>query len=126
MKKILKGFVAASAVAATMSTLAACVPANAEKAKAKLENKNYDVVVLDGKASEVFGIKGVEKFLTATKTDDNNVEIVGAYYFESTSAAKDAYEKIEKLLKNEDKDAYVKRSGKVIYGGTQTAVKDFD
>lgn len=128
MKKSVKGLFALTAAVAAVS-LTACVPSTADKAKEKLEKEDYKVVVvtqdtildLTEGGLQIGNLEGV---MTATK----DKEFVSAYYFEKSSDAKDAMEKIKKNSEKENKDSNVKvkRSGKVIYSGTEQAMKDFN
>lgn len=132
MKKSVKGLFALTAAVAAVS-LTACTPKTADKAKEKLEKEDYKVVVvtqntiLDG-TEVLLQIGNLEGAMTATKTVDGKVEVVSAYWFEKSSDAKDAMDKIKENMTSENKDSNitVKRSGKVIYSGTEQAMKDFN
>ncbi|MBE6702771.1 MAG: hypothetical protein E7585_05105 [Ruminococcaceae bacterium] len=66
------------------------------------------------------GGKDVEATLSAT----NGKEFVRIVYYESASAAKDAWEAAyEEFEKENDSDLIIKRSGKMIWSGTKAAIK---
>lgn len=124
MKKIVKGLAVTATTFAAVATLAACVPGNSDKAKAKLEKEGY-VVVKDetvATALKVAGVKEIETLNIAKKDS----EVVTYVYFSTSSAAKDAFESIKKYAEKNDSKVEAKRSGKVIYYGTETAMKDFN
>ena len=123
MKKVIKGLAVTATTFAAVATLAACVPGTADKAKTKLETAGYKVEVADQEyisiAASMLGMDGLESMIMAEK--DN--EYVSAMYFTSTDAAKKFYDENSKDV---EEGEIVKRSGKVVYGGTETAVKDFN
>lgn len=137
MKKTLR-LTSVALVLMMLLTLTSCVPSDSSKAEEKMEKKDYKVVVVTGTAAELagkaLGVEGLSETMVATKTakdedGKDTIEIVSAYWFEETSHAKEAFEKIEKAAKedSESTDNFVcKRSGKVIYAGTKQAVKDFN
>ena len=137
MKKTLR-LTSVALVLMMLLTLTSCVPSDSSKAEEKMEKKGYKVVVVTGTAAELagkaLGVEGLSETMVATKTakdedGKDTIEIVSAYWFEETSQAKEAFEKIEKAAKedSESTDNFVcKRSGKVIYAGTKQAVKDFN
>lgn len=137
MKKTLR-LTSVALVLMMLLTLTSCVPSDSSKAEEKMEKKDYKVVVVTGTAAELagkaLGVEGLSETMVATKTakdedGKDTIENVSAYWFEETSQAKEAFEKIEKAAKedSESTDNFVcKRSGKVIYAGTKQAVKDFN
>lgn len=135
MKKTLR-LTSLALVLMMVLTLTSCVPGTAEKAKAKMEKKDYKVVEVSGDEVEIamgfLGIKGVTSYITATKTVENKdgkktIETVTALYFEKVEDAKSAMKKVEETAEKEkDEDYSVKRSGKVVYSGTKKAMKDFN
>ena len=124
MKKSITKIIALSLVAVMMCfALASCGAPNKnpEKAKAALEKAGYTVQYTEANPDEAEGVTGV---LVATEKDsENGVYII---YFESASAAKDAWkdakDEINELAK-EQKDFVAKQSGSMIYYGTKDAVK---
>ncbi|MBE6548179.1 MAG: hypothetical protein E7667_04795 [Ruminococcaceae bacterium] len=117
-------------VALTLIAVMACAmfvacggPAsNPEKAKEALEKNGYTVTVVDGQ-----GVEGLDKMVTGIKIDLEDTEnsgMITIFYFESKSAANDAWEDIEKTYGDEEEDVIVKKSGKMIYAGTEQAIKD--
>lgn len=124
MKKIIKGLAVTATTFAAVATLAACVPGDSDKAKAKLEKEGYVVVKDETVAGllKLAGVKEIETLNVATKDS----EVVTYVYFSTSSAAKDAYDTIKEQAKKNDSKVEAKRSGKVIYYGTETAMKDFN
>ena len=76
--------------------LAACAPANIEKAQEKLKDAGYTIVTMSEEA--VPGVDGSVGSITATKTDSlmgaisGDIDMIVAVLFESTSDAKEYYE----------------------------------
>lgn len=125
-------------------TLTACVPADAAKAKAKMEKEKYEVIVASetklGEGTEyemdmleqyreMFS-KNLVDVVIASKGEVENQDGVTAWYFETPSQAKEAFEKIETYIKGaaeqaKTSDYECKRSGKVVYAGTKQGIKDF-
>ena len=129
MRKTLKivSLIALFAILATV--LVACIPNDPAKAEDNLNNAKYTVLSYkEGDVGfsvatrflEIIGVKNVTAFVTATKGEDG----IALIYFEDSAAAKENYTAIEEYYKEEDKDAVIKRSGKVIYAGTEQAIKD--
>lgn len=120
MKKALKIIVAVALIAAFACILFACVPTNLEKAKEKMENEGFTVL------SASFNYEGIEGAFNATKASfSEGSGTLTAIYFESTSAAKEAYETIVGE-ENKDKDNAVKQSGRWVYFGTSAGIKAFE
>ncbi len=107
--------------------LVACIPNNYSKAAANLKDEGYTVISFskddDGfeAATKFLGVENIVAFVSANKllAGDGIVLI----YFDSASSAKSAYSEIEKQYEKQEKMS-VKRSGKVIYAGTEQAIKD--
>lgn len=120
MKKIIVALMAALMCVA----FAACAPANAEKAQAKMEKAGYSVQVVDDQTmiDTMFGEEAVAT-VSASKGGLTNMKTVSAILFESAKAAK-AYYKDVKDDADED-DGVLKCSGKWVVGGDEEAVKDF-
>lgn len=124
MKKTLK-LTSLALVLMMVLTLTSCVPGTSEKAKEKMEKKDYTVVEVNGTAADVawklLSIEGVTASVTATK-DKESLQVL---YFKKAADAKAVMEKVEKYAKGEDENFAVKRSSNVIYLGTEQAMKDF-
>lgn len=129
MRKTLKivSLIALFAILATV--LVACIPNDPAKAEDNLKNAEYTVLSYkEGDVGfsvatrflEIIGVKNVTAFVTATKGEDG----IALIYFADSETAKENYTAIEEYYKEEDKDAVIKRSGKVIYAGTEQAIKD--
>ena len=133
MKKFTK--IAAVALVAIMALamLVACGPASdPDKAIAALKKHEYtaakDTVV--SAALKLIGVN-VEAVVSGSKTvkdgDKAKLETVTIVYFTDSSAAKDAFSKVEdyakKQNKENDSDWTVKQSGAMIYWGTSAAIK---
>ena len=105
-------------------SLASCgAPASdPDKAVKALEKNGYTVAKLDSSltlaAITLAGIKDVDCVVTGVKGTDNAISI---FYFDSAKKADDALEKI-KAYAGDSKDS-VKKSGKMVYFGTDDAIK---
>lgn len=96
-----------------------------DKAVKALEKNDYVAKNFDSDLAKLsFSWAGdVEAVVTGIKKG----EAITIIYYEDASAAKDAWEKVEKHFDDEnddDSDFVIKRSGKMIYCGTKDAVKD--
>ncbi len=125
MKKFIKALVSTLLVAVLAVAFVSCVPAKAEKAKKKLEKADYEVAIIDESLalrSREVGMGLEEKDLVAVLMAGKDSEMVTVYFCKTSKAAKKILDKIE----DEDiPDGYkVGRSGKVVYAGTEQAVKD--
>lgn len=134
MKKTVK-IVAAVAVLAVMCTaLVACIPNDYEKAESNLKKEGYTILMsyaegdvgFDTIVKTVVGsvVDGITAIVSAGKGLTDAITLV---YFESSSKAKEHFdalkEQAEKDAEDEDVELIFKRSGKVIYFGTEDAVK---
>lgn len=111
-------------------SLASCAPKTPVDAKDKLEDMGYTVTV-DGTlvpgGLKLFGVDGVESYVSATKKLENGeFEIVQAYKFAEKAQAKDALEKIKSWAENNGKETNLKQTGCWVYGGTEQGMKDFN
>ncbi len=133
MKKFVR-VLALTLVALTLcAAFAACAPAkDPADAKAALEKAGYTAAKTGGEGLAFVGIKDCTDVVTGTyidKENDNKVETVAIYYFESADAANTAFEDMEDIIEefkdedDDDSDWVFKKSGKIIYGGTKAAVK---
>ena len=134
MKTFVKVIALALVTIFVCATLASCAlfgpNADPEKAEKSLEKKGYKVEVVDDKYSLGFtalatGVSDLECFITAVNEDDKD-EAVMIYYFAEKEAADEAWEKyfeeLAEKAKEEDSDAVVKKSGKMIWVGTKKAI----
>lgn len=116
-------------VLAFLFTLVSCVPSTPEKAKEKMEKKDYTVQVVEVKdLGSMLGDDspaGLETMVIATKGDllNGEFEMLTAMYFKSSKEAKDAYKEAKEETQDDEYTVYV--SGKIVYTGTKQAVKDF-
>ena len=123
MKKALKLIALSMVLVMAVLALAACGPnSDPEKAKAALEDKGYEVLLIDEGLTG-----GLEATLSAFNEDSEDGIYI--YYFESADDANDAYDDIEKLFElakeaDEDLELELKKSGKMVYYGTKQAIKD--
>lgn len=105
--------------------LVACIPNDYSKAEKNLKDAGYNVLVyttVAPTALKIAKIENVEAVLTADKGED----AITMVYFKDSGSAKDSYEEVEKYYKDKDaknKERTIKRSGKVIYIGTEAAIK---
>ena len=108
--------------------LAACAPANIEKAQEKLKDAGYTIITMSEEA--VPGVDGSVGSITATKSDSlmgaisGDIDMIVAVLFESTSDAKEYYE-AHKDDEKEDEEQIMKQDGKWVYVGTEDAIEDF-
>lgn len=130
MKKTLKLTAICVVLAILCVCLVACIPSDYNKAISNLKDDGYvvaayaegDIGFTAATASlTLAGVKNVTAFVTGIKSN----EVISMVYFKDTAAAKDNYAALEKVFKDEDesKDMVIKRSGKVIYAGTENAIK---
>ena len=133
MKKFVQLISIALLAVMCVALLASCAPASdPDKAEKALKDAGY---VVNSKAIStavrVF-LKDVQSVVAASKTDDDkNVQTVIIIYFNDADAAKSAYEDstlkkyFDDKKENKEETEYVyARSGKMIYWGTKTAIKD--
>lgn len=110
--------------------MTSCVPKTAADGKSKLADKEYTVVVDDKitpAALKIIGIGNVDSVLTATKKAGDAVESVTAIYFADNKSASDSFDKVKDYYKEKgEKVENIKKSGKVIYFGTEQGMKDFN
>ena len=125
MKKFAKITAVALIAIMALAVLVACGPASSPD-KAEKALKSNDYVVTNVKGS---GYTGLTAVVTGTKVSLSDPQFIMIYYFESASAANDAWESIKSDAeknsnKKNDSDWVVAKSGKLIYFGTKQAVKD--
>lgn len=127
MKKLFKITSLTLVMLMLITSLVACggpakVPADA---KAALEANGYGVILTDGKALEAIasamGIDDLDAKIVATSKDDLDDYVI-IYYFEEADDATAAWDKIQAEAEKKDAEV-VKKSGAIIYYGTETAVK---
>ena len=101
---------------------------NPEKAEKALEKKDYEVEVADGNTElamyEMLGVKDLECVVTGYNEEDEDDAIV-IFYFKDKEAAEAGYEALEDYAEEigeEVEDFVFKKSGKLVYMGTKTAV----
>lgn len=137
MKKFFKILACALVTVFTVLCLVACAPnSNPDKALEALEGSGYTVVATKGAALSFIELGmgcehgDVSAFVTATKVnEDKTVETVTIVYFKDASTCKDKWESVKSYLVEEDgdkaeaSDYTVERSGKMIYAGTEAAIK---
>lgn len=122
MNKKLKLTALIALIAVCCICLVACVPANPDKAISNLEKAGYTA----GKDSKVIPaalavaqVKGIDCVVTGL----NGKDYVTLVYFTDKKSADAAYDKVESYAKKEDKESVIKKSGKVIYYGTEAGIK---
>ena len=123
MKKFLVGLM----TALFCLCLAACAPANLEKAQEKLKDAGYTIINVseeavpgvDGSVGSISAAKGADT-LMGNFTGDG--EFILAVLFESASDAKEYYEEHKDEA---EEDQVVKQDGKWVYAGTEGAVEAF-
>ena len=133
MKKTMKLIAFSLILALSVVLLTSCLFPNPdpEKAISSLKENNYRAVEDDTLLPLVFAgldIKGVDTVVTATAIVDEKLEHVTIIYFEDTDTAKAAWEKVKEYAEKEDKkesdsDWKIDKSGKMIWYGTEAAIK---
>ena len=132
MKKALSIIAVLALVAVLGVALVACVPSDPEKAAENLEAEGYEVATAK-KGSSIGGIlagmtmpEGCETMVTGIK-DLLDGDMIVIYYFEEADDAKDFYEDMKAdfdKADEEDKEGMkIGRNGKVVYTGSEEAVK---
>ncbi len=132
MKKTLSIVAVLALVAVLAVALVACVPSDPDKAEANLEEAGYEV--LTTKASDGIGVQlgleaiyeGCVAMVVATDITDIS-DAITIFYFNDADDAKACYESIKAdydKADKEDQEGYkVGKSGKVVYAGSEKAVK---
>ena len=119
MKKKILSVVAVIALAAILAVaLVACIPSDPDKAAANLKEEGYVSIPLGA------SLGNVDDMVFATKGDEGIIIL----YFKESADAKEFYESDEaKSLKeeffDENESLVFKRQGKIVYIGTEAAVK---
>ena len=127
MKKLFKITSLALVMLMLIASLVACGGPAKEPADAKaaLEANNYTVALSEGKALEaiasMMGIDDLDAKIVATSKDDLD-DYITIYYFEDADDAEAAWAKIQEEADNKDAEV-VKKSGAMIYYGSEAAVK---
>lgn len=133
MKKALSIVAVLALVAVLGVALVACIPGDPDKAKANLEEAGYSVSV--AKAGDGIGVqtgleltygKGCIATVTGVKGEFSlaqgaDVDMINIIYFKDSASAKAYWETIKDEEVKEGWEA--KQSGKVVYAGTEEAVK---
>lgn len=135
MKKLTKVLAVVLVCIMAVAVLVACAPnSNPDKAKAALEKNGYkaakDDRVIPGTLT-LLGVKGISCAVTGSKTvgegDSKKVESVTIIYFDSADNANAAWDELQKYAEDQkDDDASdwsVGQSGKMIFFGTDAAIK---
>lgn len=137
MKKITKILSVALLAVMCLTLLVACAPnSDPDKAAAALKENDYITVKTESNALKavtlLLGIDGVECMVSGTGTSEDkdgntHAEHVTIWYFESSSAAKSAMNKLQSKSdeenKDNDNDWVFKQFGSMIYYGTKNGVK---
>ncbi|MBO5931969.1 MAG: hypothetical protein J6Q70_07030 [Clostridia bacterium] len=133
MKKMTKLIALALVLALSVVMLASCLPPNMDPEKAidSLKENDFKAAEDDTLLPLVFaglGIKDVDVVVTGTAIIDNKLEHVTIIYFEDAEAAKEAWEDVKEYAEKEDKeeedtDWTIAKFGKMIWYGTEAAIK---
>ncbi len=130
MKKLLKIFAVLMLAVLTLTALVACAPnSDPAEAKAALKKNGYSVIELP-----TLGFGDVDVVISGTKVvegtdgEDDKIEHITIYYYESDGAADLAWDDIkaksdEEKEDNKSEDWVIKKSGNMIYYGTSAGVK---
>lgn len=132
MKKTIKLIALTLVLALSVLTLASCLPPNMnpEKAIDALEDNNYRAAEDDTVLPLIYaglGIKDVDVVVTGTALVNDKLEHVTIIYFEDADAAKAAWEDVKEYAEenkdDEDTDWTIGKFGKMIWYGTEAAIK---
>ena len=133
MKKTIKLIALALVLTLSILTLASCIPPNFDPDKAidALKDEDYKAAHDDTVLPLVFklmGVDGIDDVVTGTKIVDDKLEHVTIIYFEDADAAKEAWEDVKEYAEKEDKkeedsDWTIAKFGKMIWYGTENAIK---
>lgn len=125
MKKFTKILALTLVLIMSVALFASCAAPNKdpEKAKEALEEAGYTVIYADGELADlsatILGIDKVDALISASKGDDA-VEII---YFEDAAAADEFYDEVKEAAENAGTTVEVKKSGNMVYYGTNAALK---
>lgn len=133
MKKTIKLIALTLVLALSILTLASCLPPSSDPEKAidALKDNDYKAVEDDTVLPLIFaglGIKDVDVVVTGTAVIDDKIEHVTIIYFEDAEAAKAAWDDVKEYAEEEDKDEEdtdwtIGKFGKMIWYGTEDAIK---
>ena len=128
MKKAMKIISIVAIVAILAIMLVACIPSDYNKAISNLKAEGYVGIAYKkgdigfATATGFLGVEDLEAYIYMTNGDDS----ITMAYFANTKAAKAAYNDLKETFAadKDRKDFEVKQRGKVVYLGTDKAVKD--
>ena len=128
MKKTLTIVSVVAIVAILAVVLMACVPSDYNKATSNLKDAGYSGICYKkgdigfATATAFLGVEDLEAYIAMTNGDDS----ITLAYFKDAKSAKAAYNDLKETFAadKDKKDFEVKLSGKVIYCGTDKAIKD--
>lgn len=129
MKKFAKIMVLVMVIAMSLALLVSCGPnRDPDKAISALENNHYVASKYTRLPEELADIKGIETVISALQKIDGKSDSVTIFYFESSKAANDAWDKINEYVNDLNKyydnsDFTINISGSMIYYGTEAAIK---
>ena len=132
MKKTIKLTALALVLVLSVLTLASCIPPNMDPDKAieSLKENDYTAVHDDTVIPLVLklaGVKGIEDVVTGTAYVEDKFEHVTIIYFEDADAAKAAWDDVKEYAEDdkneEDTDWTIAKFGKMIWYGTEAAIK---
>ncbi len=132
MKKTMKLIALALVLTLSVVMLASCLPPNMDPEKAidALEENGYKAAHDDTViplALKLMGVKDVEDVVKATAVIDGELEYVTIIYFDDADAAKTAWEDVkdyaEETEDEDDSDWTIGKFGKMIWYGTEAAIK---
>lgn len=137
MKKVLSIVAVLALISVLAMALVGCVPSDPAKAEANLKDAGYEVMVTkasDGGGAQLMlnaAADGCVTMVTAMKAtisnSDSDFDGVVIYYFNDSAKAKAFYEKYkaeyDELSDEEKEGKKVGKSGKVVYAGTEDAIK---
>ncbi len=125
MKKTLLTLAVIALIAVLAVALVACIPSNPNKAVENLKDAGYSA-----RKYETSLPQGCECYVVGTKinADITDSDTIYIYYFKNTDAAKSYYSSYKAnwwdSIPDEAKaDSVFERSGKIVYRGSEAAVK---
>ncbi len=131
-KRIIVSISLILAIVMCVAVLCACAPnSDPNKAVSALSDKGYtagqDNTIIPS-ALRLFGVKDIDCVVSGTKKVGDDIESVTIVYFSSKSAADNNWAKMQEYVddqeEKDDSDYEIKKSGKMIYWGTDQGIKD--
>ena len=133
MKKTIKLIALTLVLALSVVLLASCLPPNMDPEKAidALKDNDYTAVhdeTIIPLALKFLGVDGIDDVVTGSAVIDDKFEHVTIIYFDEAEDANDAWDEVKEYAEKEDKkeedsDWTINKFGKMIWYGTEEAIK---